>query len=290
MDFDAYLMVDWSANSSPKTGRDSIWWCAAAWDGGALRVDAPVNSRTRRSAIEAIGARLQALVARGQSVLAGFDFPYAYPRGFAASLGLAGEPWRAIWDELLRLVVDDQERSLNNRFQVAAALNGHLSGGGPFWGCPGSAQGAALRMTKGRMPCGALEEFRVTERRVRGPKSGWQLFYNGSAGSQALLGIPCVARLRDDPALAPVSRVWPFETGPRIPARTGQARVIHAEIYPSLVAACPEPGEAKDSAQVRALAQHFATRDRSGELASDFAAPATAGDVWREEGWILGVR
>jgi len=65
-------------------------------------------------------------------------------------------------------------------------------------------------------------------------------------------------------------------------------RVIHAEIYPSLIKASPRPGEARDSAQVRTLAEHFALRDRSGDLAADFAAPDA--EVWREEGWILGVR
>ena len=28
-EFDAYLMVDWSASSRPVTGADSIWYCLA---------------------------------------------------------------------------------------------------------------------------------------------------------------------------------------------------------------------------------------------------------------------
>jgi precorrin-8X/cobalt-precorrin-8 methylmutase len=290
MQFDAYVIVDWSANSRPKRGRDSIWWCAAAWEGGGLQVDTPVNVATRKGAIGAIGARLEALVEDRRSVLVGFDFPYAYPRGFAAALGLRGEPWRAVWDELSRLIVDEQERSKSNRFDVAAELNARLAGAGPFWGCPLRAQRVALRMTKASMPCASLQ-FRAVERRTRGPKSGWQLFFNGAAGSQALLGIPYLARLRDDPALAPVSAVWPFETGAALPARVpGRARVIHAEIYPSAIPFAPAPDEVKDAAQVRTLAAHFAARDRSGELEADFAAPAIDGGWWREEGWILGVR
>ena len=291
MQFDAYLMVDWSANSGPKRGKDSIWSCVAAWEGARLRVGTPVNRPTRLGAMEAIARRLKTMVAQGRSVLVGFDFPYAYPRGLACALGLEGEPWRAIWNELSRIILDDQPRWVNNRFEVAAALNRRLRGRGPFWGCPASAQRPALRMTKGRMPCGALEEFRKVERRLRGPKSGWQLFYNGSAGSQALLGIPLLARLRDDPALSGVSRVWPFETGPRLPPRVpGRPRVVHAEVYPSFTTAIPGPGEPRDSAQVRTLVRHFAARDRSGQLDADFAAPACAGDAWREEGWILGAR
>jgi precorrin-8X/cobalt-precorrin-8 methylmutase len=290
MKFDAYVMVDWSASSAPRTGKDSIWWCVGRWRGGRLRVDAPANSPTRPAAMDAIRARLRAMAAGRQSVLVGFDFPYAYPRGLARALGLPGEPWRAIWDELSRLVRDDQEGRTNNRFEVAAALNRRLGGRGPFWGCPAAAQCDALWMTKGTMPCGALEELRLAERSPRGPKSGWQLFYNGSAGSQALLGIPLLARLRDDPALSAVSLVWPFETGPLLPRREPRrGRVVHAEVYPSLIPAIPGPGEVKDAAQVRALVRHFAARDRSDRLGADFSAPARAGDAWREEGWILGV-
>ncbi|HTO96194.1 MAG TPA: hypothetical protein VMK66_04040 [Myxococcales bacterium] len=290
MRFDAYLMVDWSASSRPERGKDSVWWCEGSWQRGRLRTGDPINSRTREEAMSALAARLRSLVAERRSVLVGFDFPLGYPRGFARALGLAGKPWRAIWDELSRLIRDDQPAFSNNRFQVAAALNRRLQGKGPFWGCPASAQCAALRMSKGRMPCVRLEEFRLAERRRPGPKSGWQLFYNGSAGSQALLGIPHLARLRDQPALSAASAVWPFETGPLLPPRVrGRARVVYAEVYPSLYAAVRRPGEVKDSAQVRALVRHFAARDRAGTLDADFAAPAGAGDAWREEGWILGV-
>lgn len=291
MDFDDCLMVDWSANSRPKSGKDSVWWCVASRENERVRIETPVNSRTRSDAIDAIAARLKAMAAQGRSILVGFDFPYAYPRGFAGALGLTGEPWRAIWNELSGLVRDDQRNFANNRFQVAASLNRRLPEDSPFWGCPGSAQCTALKMTKGGMPRGSLAEFRVAERRIHGPKSCWQLFYNGSVGSQALLGIPYLARLRDDPQLASVSAVWPFETGATIPPRVfGRARIVHAEIYPSSIAAIPGPGEVKDSAQVRTLAAHFMARDGAGELGSNFAAPGLAGDAWREEGWILGVR
>ena len=56
----------------------------------------------------------------------------------------------------------------------------------------------------------------------------------------------------------------------------------------------PSPGEAKDSAQVRALAGWFAAEDAAGRLAAFFAGdPALAAEeratVEREEGWVLGV-
>jgi hypothetical protein len=236
-------------------------------------------------------------VTDGLSVLVGLDFPYGYPCGFAASLGLAGAPWRATWDELSTRIQDSQAASTNNRFDVAAQLNCAIGAGGPgpFWGCPDSAKSAALLMTKPAFPFGALAEFRITERRIPGPKATWQLFYNGSVGSQALLGIPYLAQLRDDPQLAGVSQVWPFETGATLPPHAeGRGRVIHAEIYPSFIDARPEPNEVKDSAQVRALVEYFADRDQRGQLGAHFAAPARLpvrerAQVLGEEGWILGV-
>ena len=43
-------------------------------------------------------------MARGKRVLIGFDFPFGYPAGFAARLGLSGPPWQGVWAEIARLV------------------------------------------------------------------------------------------------------------------------------------------------------------------------------------------
>jgi hypothetical protein len=71
--------------------------------------------------------------------------------------------------------------------------------------------------------------------------------------------------------------------------------VTFAEVYPSLLRAQPRRGEVKDQAQVRTLAEHFASLDGAGELAELLTEPldADAGAIeaaLREEGWILGVR
>ena len=79
--------------------------------------------------------------------------------------------------------------------------------------------------------------------------------------------------LRNDPALAPASRIWPFETGlcPLPNRHDRNWLILHAEIYPSLLRAQPTPGEVKDAAQVRRLAAHFAALDEAGQLADLFA-------------------
>ena len=74
---------------------------------------------TRRKAL--LGQLAWRRRARGERVLLGFDFPFGYPAGFAARLGLPGPPWRAVWDEIAGLVEDDQNNR-NNRFDVAAAI------------------------------------------------------------------------------------------------------------------------------------------------------------------------
>ena len=291
--FDAYLMVDWSANSSPKFGADSLWYCLLEPTEGRL---VTVNPGTRELAFEDVRRYLRDLVERRRRTLVGFDFPYGYPAGTSESLGLTqGAAWRSMWDTL-RDLVEDGANNRNNRFAVATELNGAMTTGpAPFWGCPPGQAGPFLGPTRPKPWPPEIPELRLADRAVTGPKSVWQLYGAGSVGSQALTGIPRLAVLRDDPDLAAVSQVWPFETGVGAAdlAPPDTPMVVHAEIYPSLVV--PSPFEdIKDAAQVRALAEQFAHLDDAAELAPLFdlsALPAESqARVVAEEGWILGVR
>ncbi len=112
----------------------------------------------------------------------------------------------------------------------------------------------------------------------------WKLYGNGSVGSQTLLGLPHLMALRNDEVLAPVSRVWPFETGlVALPSRANRDYlIVHAEIYPSLLPIQQTAGEVKDALQVRTMASHFAALDDAAELSALFAGPAylTPEDRW----------
>lgn len=295
--FDAYVMVDWSASRHPVTGADSVWWCVLSWQDGTLATLHVENPPTREEAFLAIREVLRDVVRQEKSVLVGFDLPYGYPGGFASALGLVGTPWRAVWSEIARRIHDDQLHGTNNRFGVAGDFNAQIggSGGGPFWGRPSHFVVPHLSTTAPTYPVAGLARLRLTDARVRGPQPVWNLYGVGSVGSQALLGIPRVLALRDDPVLAPVSCVWPFETGPALPERCEGARIVHAEIYPSLVRlpALP-PGTVKDRVQVLTIGRHFATKDTQATLAYLFTAPAVLppgnlSSIVREEGWILGV-
>ena len=292
--FDAYLIVDWSANNTPKRGADSIWYALLRRTRRGLRRTALANPATRAEAFEAIRALLRRLAADDQRVLAGFDFPNGYPRGFARAAGFRGKPWRAVWDGLADLVEDGADNT-NNRFEVAAELNRRASGKAfPFWACPPGRSGPHLSATKVREYADdGIPERRLCERYVPSTQPCWKLFTTGSVGGQALVGIPVQRALRDDPDLAAVTRVWPFETGLEAPTRKDGWRALLAEVYPSLVPVRPGPGEIKDALQVDATARFFAARDEDGTLARDLAGPEELTREERqlveaEEGWLLG--
>lgn len=285
--FDTFAIVDWSAATVPRTGRDSIWICWYAQDGERLE-----NPPTRHAAKALLAERLAAALSRGERVLLGFDFPFGYPAGFAARLGLFGPPWRAVWNEIARLL-DDDEDNINNRFDVANALNQRVSGGRfPFWGCPPVPARAHLgsKHHRGHEQSG-LAERRLVDLHIPSAQPCWKLLGAGSVGGQALTGIPVVRALRDDPRWNDRTRIWPFETGLQVP-EDGSA--VIAEVYPSLWAVSPAAGEPKDAAQVRAVARFFAERDRTGELPALFAGDpaltrAERDRVETEEAWTLGV-
>jgi hypothetical protein len=283
--FDTYIIVDWSAAATPKTGRDSIWICRLADDGETV-----ANPPTRHAARDLLAGMLAEAIGRGERVVAGFDFPFGYPRGFAKRLGLGGAPWRSIWDEIARLI-DDRDDNRNNRFEVAATLNERISAGAfPFWGRP-------VRMESGflgakhhrRHDADGLLEKRLIDTWMVGAQPCWKLIGGGSVGGQVLTGIPVARALRDDKRWADVARVWPFETGLAI---GDDARIVFAEVWPSWWKVCPKLGPPNDQAQVRTVARIFAAADRNGALRSWFRPAISDEDaqqVVTEEAWTLGV-
>ncbi|HEX3884162.1 MAG TPA: hypothetical protein VHW66_16015 [Stellaceae bacterium] len=286
--FDTYVIVDWSAANAPKTGRDSIWVCRRDHTGETLLANPP----TRDAAKELLSDVLAFAAANDERVMLGFDFPFGYPEGFAARLGLSGLPWRAVWDEISRLITDGPDNR-NNRFEVGEALNRRISNGRfPFWGCPPSRMGEHLgpRHHNGHA-AGGLAEKRLIDTWMVGAQPCWKLAYTGSVGSQALTGIPVVRALRDDPRWADRARVWPFETGLGV---LDDARIVFAEVWPSWwrKEISSTLGPPNDKAQVRSVAQIFAEADRAGELTAWFAPPVAASHrdrVVAEEAWTLGV-
>ncbi len=293
--FDAYLMVDWSSETKPKTGRDSIWLALVERSSGGLRLHGLENPATRAVARERLADMLDGLIGRGRRVLVGFDFPFGYSDGTAAALGIKGTVWRATWAALAK-AVEDRDDNTNNRFDAADALNRRMGfPEGPFWGHPVGRTYRNLAMTKPGYNYG-LDEKRLCEDAITGPQPIWKLAGVGSVGGQVLTGLPVVRALRNDRRLKRHIRVWPFETG--LKTLTTRALkehpVVLAEIYPSLVAPRSSSGQVKDALQVQAIAAYTAHMDDAGKLARMFAGKSglSANEkrrIEREEAWILGV-
>tara|TARA_B100000676_G_scaffold259247_1_gene268143 strand:+ start:131 stop:1699 length:1569 start_codon:yes stop_codon:yes gene_type:complete len=293
--FDAYLMVDWSANTTPKTGPDSIWLALAERTAAGLRLHVLDNPATRAEALVRLGDLLDGLVQRKRRVLVGFDFPFGCSSGTSRALKQKGTPWRATW-RLLSELIEDGPGNANNRFEIADTLNrwiGHRAG--PFWGHPAGRSYRHLAMTRPGYDH-ALEEKRLCEHAITGPQTIWKLSGVGSVGGQVLTGLPVVRALRRDRRLRDHTRVWPFETGlKRLTAGALKDHpVVLAEIYPSLVRPESETGQVKDALQVQALAAHLAEEDDAGRLGAAFAGMPGLNDgerrrIENEEAWILGV-
>jgi hypothetical protein len=292
--FDAYVIVSWSAASKASAGADSVRLGVVKRDVRFRNAYEAHAAPTRAEGEKRLAAILEDLGKRGERVLLGLDFPLGFPRGLAAGLKLEGEPWRAVWNQLDRMVKDKADNT-NNRFGVGAEINRRLTGGPfPFWGCPPRDALTTLqpKRTREHGP-DDLPEQRLTELRAKGAPSIWKLYYNGSIGGHAILGIPMLRRLKLK--YADAMKVWPFETGwsALTPADLEGVKVLAAEVYSGLVEAKPGPGETKDQAEVRAIAEHLARLDDASKLAPLLAEPndldEAASTVARtEEGWILG--
>jgi molybdopterin molybdotransferase len=261
--FDAYLKVDWSARSKPAPARpspDAIWLCLRQG-----RKEKVAYCRTRTEAEILIHMLLAATQGR---ILAGFDFSFAWPGWFHERLGR----WDAVWARLEREIEDTD--TANNRFEVAAALNRELSGRPyPFWGTP-----KPLPFLSARRVPGDYWDFRHTENLAEPrAQSSFKLFGAGSVGSQSLLGIPVLERLRR--RFRGEICVWPFERPNR--------RIVLAEAYPSMLTESELPGGAiRDERQVKGLARFFQRHEN--ELETWLERPREMG-ITPLEGWILGV-
>jgi len=290
--FSAYVIIDWSAASKPGTGADMIRIGVMKRDVRFRLAFESFTLATRAEAEKKLIAILDDFKKRGERAFLGFNFPLGFPRGMAAALKLPGEPWAAVWDFLDKMVKDKADNT-NNRFAVGSEINRRTTGGPfPFWGCPPRDTLTTLQPKRAHdHGAGDLPEFRAADLAVKGA-SIWKLYYAGAIGGHAILGIPVVKRLRKTRSV----KAWPFDTGLKAIAEADLdgAEALAAEVRLGLVPVQPLPGEAKELAPVRALAERIAKLDEAGKLGAAFAAPkdvpaAEVQAVEQEEGWILNL-
>lgn len=272
MGIDTVIVVDWSARSAPSPARptkDAIF--VAEHTGRESHV---TYCRTRDAATDHLTARLEAALAEGRQVLAGFDFPFAYPAGFADALTQQADPF-AVWAWMDHAITDDAKNA-NNRLDVADQINACFDAPGPFWSHPTGRTPSHVPFRKPPHAGFPFAERRQVEMVVTGASTCFQLYGNGAVASQTLLGLPRLHALKQHfgEALA----VRPFEDR--------AAPILLAEVYPSILSAeikhRQRPGEIPDAAQVRVLAQAFAALppDRLDAMLRE-------GDPI--EGWIAGL-
>ena len=266
--FDTFVVVDWSGgnDTGPTPRKDAIW--AGVSRGGIS--DPPVYLRNRSEAEAWIAALIEAELAQDRRLFIGFDFPFAYPSGFAEALTGSDDPF-ALWEWFEARVEDAPDR--NNRFDLVAEINlGLGDGSGPFW-----ANGLPNRDIAGlpRTKAGYANPFpdkRAAEQRAKGSFTCWQMAGAGAVGSQVVMGLPVLSRLRA--RFADHVAVWPFERP--------DAQVVFAEIWPSLTVGPAPDNMIKDAWQVQELARQLAAVP-AADLARMLDVEAA------EEGWIFGL-
>lgn len=282
--FDCYVAVDWSAANKATTGADSIW-VSARWKEHGSNRSLIENIGTRSEATDYLRALLFEARRKGHRVLAGFDFAFGYPTGFAARL--TGAPgWRGIWERFAEDISDGDDNQ-SNRFEVAATYNQEL-GVERFWGKPHQHKELYPALPATKPFAGGMLDKRYVETCVPSAKSVFQMAYNGAVGSQTMLGIARLESLRAEFS----AKIWPFETDFADQLPEGPAPVF-AEIYPTLALPSPPEGEIKDRAQVRAMTMLLDSADAQGKLGALLSPPPGCSEEDRtrmlnEEGSILG--
>ena len=354
--FDTYVMVDWSAKNRPTTvapQENAIWWAVHPLRndsssvftderrcGGSRVFDSEdkagveIYERTRHTAMKNIKGFLRNEVEKERRVLVGFDFAFGYPMGFAESITgqqHAPELWRALsvsHDQDDKIVIsDDKKNNKNNRFDVAAELNGRIIASvndrndapyGPFWGFPGGSgteRPPKDPYRKSERPKNEQAEWprlkwpeafgfklkRVTDEQAEGSRSVFQLSGAGSVGSQAIIGMRYLhglrCHIRQWSGMKNRCIVWPFDPGFSVERKESGPEIVIVEIYPSLVTRGRNAKGKKDGypdrEQVKENARAFGVLDARGDLKTLFdleeiLTPAKKAAVEREEGWILG--
>ena len=224
--FDTFAMVDWSGgnDTGPRPRRDAIW---LAVNGGV-----PVYIRNRILAEEALCDLIEGELTAGRRLFLGFDFSFAYPMGFARALTGQHDPLH-LWDWITDRI-EDSPRA-NNRFDLAGQINQQFGGQGPFWGNGLKRDIPGLPRNK-RTYANPFPDWREGETHAKGFFTSWQLAGAGAVGSQVLMGVPVLTRLRR--RFPGQIAAWPFEPLDR--------SVAFIELWPSLirdaVARAEQPG------------------------------------------------
>ncbi len=134
-----------------------------------------------------------------------------------------------------------------------------------------------------------FSEFRLCEKYAKSAHSVWKLFTTGAVGSQSLMGIPGLQKLRKK--FNNKICVWPFDE------EFNSAQIVLGEVYPSLFK-FPSDIEIKtkakafchditDAYQTYRTVENLLNLDREERLLPPL--PSKFSGRILEEGWIVGL-
>jgi len=286
LSFDRIVVVDWSARSTPSSKtpvKDAIYICQSA----NLEIQNTEYFRTRQKALNFVEKLIENSLSRQERIFIGFDFSFGYPAGFYKSMTFSSDPF-SFWEFLKQEISDGCDNS-NNRFEVAQRLNSNFDGIGPFWGCPQNLSLDGLPHKGTERSAHGLSEFRLCEKYARSTHSVWKLFTTGAVGSQSLMGIPHLQKLREK--FNKKICVWPFDQ------EFNSAKIVLGEVYPSLFK-FPLDIEIKsvakafchditDAYQTYRTVKNLCSLNIQGRLLP--AIPNKFRKQILEEGWIVGL-
>jgi len=282
--FDVYIAVDFSG-SKDQARQKSCIVIAEAQRGTASKIQK--DRFTRWEAVLYLLQRILHHNSDGKRVLCGFDFCYAFPRGFWPALTDRSE----VWDEVMADMANGlaqlpaiEEKPESNARRWAEIVNQKIArrfeiGAGPFWG-PSFFQQKDPRFPFSKA---SFSEYRLAERRGPGFKPIFKIGGQGAVGLQSLCGMPYLHHIRTTclQQKAPL-HCWPFDGWePEGPAH------FLVEWYPALY------NEGAKSHEADALAcVNWAMELDGREGLRSYFVPDLSEEERNQaatEGWVLGI-
>jgi hypothetical protein len=282
--FDVYIAVDFSGSKDQSRQKSSIV-VAEAQCGTASKIQK--DRFTRWEAVLYLLQRILHYNSDGKRVLCGFDFCYAFPRGFWSDLTDRSEAWDEVIADMangLAQLPAIEEKPESNARRWAEIVNQKISrrfeiGSGPFWG-PGFSQLKDPRFPFSKV---SFSEYRLAERRGPGFKPIFKIGGQGAVGLQSLCGMPYLHHIRTTclQQKAPL-HCWPFDGWePEGPAH------FLVEWYPALY------NEGTKSHEADALAcVNWAMELDGREGLRSYFVPDLSEEKRNQatiEGWVLGI-
>jgi hypothetical protein len=252
--FGRYIGIDYSGARAPDDRLPGLQVFEAGRS-GLPRKCLPPGERARNWTRRQVAEYCRAALTRETPVVIGIDHGFSFPASYMTRHDLSD--WDAFLADFVR-----------------------------YWQTAG--EGVWVDSVRGgNARSGTTDELRLCERWTAGAKSVFQFDVQGSVAKSTHAGLPWLAWLRDQPAVAARLHCWPFD-GLVVPP----GRSVIAEVFPSVLRRrYPRESRTLDEHDAWCVARWLQQTDRQGSLTRYLEPPLTAAErrVAALEGWILGI-